>query len=71
MDALFVSNRKLIRGLWFSGVRQETAQEPLGPPPSVCSFPYVVQEEYEVELEAVEEVFLQEREGLLAANKVR
>ncbi|CAM9565011.1 unnamed protein product [Ectocarpus sp. 4 AP-2014] len=28
-----------------------------------------LQEEYEVELEAVEEVFLQEREGLLAANK--
>lgn len=28
------------------------------------------QEEYEVELEAVEEVFLQEREVLLTANKV-
>lgn len=29
------------------------------------------QEEYEVELEAVEEVFLQEREALLATNKAR
>lgn len=31
---------------------------------------FFVQEEYEIELEAVEEVFLQEREALLTANKV-
>lgn len=29
------------------------------------------QEEYEIELEAVEDVFLQEREALLGSNKVR
>lgn len=34
-------------------------------------FGWAPQEEYEVELEAVEEVFLQEREALLAANKVQ
>lgn len=45
-----------------------------GIPWVICSvrhrYRYDEQEEYEVELEAVEDVSLQEREALLAANKV-